>query len=228
MPGRVSLAELIDSDIPVRPDEAVAILREVCRQYAAGALRGIPNPTVIRLTPEGTVLVEGPVSRGDLQYAAMWKVAQRMTRKPVKFGTIGPELVAFAVQDKHYKSIKDRILAVTDALNAERARTIVTEAAEQCARTALPELASPVKLDALLRTWPGDRALFFADENGGEPAADAFAANPGPAALVVGPEGRREGERLALAPLPDRDERRPAVGATTELAGGGLRHRGRS
>jgi 5-methyltetrahydropteroyltriglutamate--homocysteine methyltransferase len=63
--------------------------------------------------------INGPVSRGDLQYAAMWKVAQRMTKKPVKFGTIGPELVAFAVQDKHYKSIKDRILAVTDALNAE-------------------------------------------------------------------------------------------------------------
>jgi 5-methyltetrahydropteroyltriglutamate--homocysteine methyltransferase len=49
----------------------------------------------------------------------MWKVAQRMTKKPVKFGTIGPELVAFAVQDRHYKSIKDRILAITDALNAE-------------------------------------------------------------------------------------------------------------
>jgi 5-methyltetrahydropteroyltriglutamate--homocysteine methyltransferase len=63
--------------------------------------------------------INGPVTRGELQYAAMWKVAQRMTRKPVKFGTIGPELVAFAVQDKHYKSIKDRILAITDALNAE-------------------------------------------------------------------------------------------------------------
>ncbi len=63
--------------------------------------------------------INGPVTRGDLQYAAMWKVAQRMTKRPVKFGTIGPELVAFAVQDKHYKSIKDRILAITDALNAE-------------------------------------------------------------------------------------------------------------
>jgi 5-methyltetrahydropteroyltriglutamate--homocysteine methyltransferase len=49
----------------------------------------------------------------------MWKVAQRMTKKPVKFGTIGPELVAFAVQDTHYKSVKDRILAIADALNAE-------------------------------------------------------------------------------------------------------------
>ena len=55
--------------------------------------------------------ISGPVTRGDLQYAAMWKAAQRLTEKPVKFGTIGPELVAFAVQDRHYKSLKDRILA---------------------------------------------------------------------------------------------------------------------
>ena len=63
--------------------------------------------------------ISGPVTRGDLQYAEMFKVSQRMTKKPVKFGTIGPELVAFAVQDKHYKSVKDRILAIADALNEE-------------------------------------------------------------------------------------------------------------
>src|SRR5690606_784063 len=40
---------------------------------------------------------------------------------------------------------------VADKINPERARSILTEAAEQCARTALPELAPPVKLDALLR-----------------------------------------------------------------------------
>jgi 5-methyltetrahydropteroyltriglutamate--homocysteine methyltransferase len=37
----------------------------------------------------------------------------------VKFGTIGPELVAFAVADRHYKNIKDRIYAISDALNEE-------------------------------------------------------------------------------------------------------------
>jgi 5-methyltetrahydropteroyltriglutamate--homocysteine methyltransferase len=63
--------------------------------------------------------IVGPVGRGDLQYAAMWKAAQRMTRKPVKFGTIGPELVAFAVSDHHYPNVKDRILALSDALNEE-------------------------------------------------------------------------------------------------------------
>lgn len=92
---------------------------------------------------------------------------------------------------------------VADKLNPERARMIVTEAAEQCARTALPELAVPVKLEALIRDWPTERALFFADEAGGEPAAAAFAACSGPAALLTGPEGGSdEAERAAIRALP--------------------------
>jgi len=78
---------------------------------------------------------------------------------------------------------------VADRLNPDRALAAVTEAAEQCARTALPALDPPVKLDALLADWPPDRVLFFADEHGGDAPAAAFAANPGPAALLVGPEG---------------------------------------
>ena len=82
---------------------------------------GFPHGHILHDYLESRVMpgISGPVTRGELQYAAMFKVAQRMTKKPVKFGTIGPELVAFAVQDKHYKSLKDRILAITDALNEE-------------------------------------------------------------------------------------------------------------
>src|SRR5580692_1914663 len=43
--------------------------------------------------------IVGPVGRGNLQYAAMWKAAQRMTTKPVKFGTILPELLAACCED---------------------------------------------------------------------------------------------------------------------------------
>jgi 16S rRNA (uracil1498-N3)-methyltransferase len=92
---------------------------------------------------------------------------------------------------------------VADKLNLDRARAITTEAAEQCARTALPQLAEPVKLDALLAAWPEDRALFFADENGGEPAAAAFNAHQGPAAILTGPEGGfDEAERAAIRAHP--------------------------
>lgn len=92
---------------------------------------------------------------------------------------------------------------VADKLNPERARAITIEAAEQCARTALPELAGPVKLDALLAGWPENRALFFADENGGEPAVAAFKAHSGPAAILTGPEGGfDEAERAAIRAHP--------------------------
>lgn len=92
---------------------------------------------------------------------------------------------------------------VADKLNPERARAITLEAAEQCARTALPELAGPVKLDALLGGWPEGRELFFADENGGEPAAAAFAQHKGSAAILTGPEGGFDNaERAAIRAHP--------------------------
>lgn len=76
---------------------------------------------------------------------------------------------------------------IVDRLNLDRLRAHAIEAAEQCDRTALPELAEPVRLEALLRDWPADRALLFADEEGGAPLAGA--AGPRPAAILIGPEG---------------------------------------
>lgn len=92
---------------------------------------------------------------------------------------------------------------VADKLNMDRARSAVVEAAEQCARTALPAVAEPVSLEALLRDWPDDRALFFADEIGGIAAAKAFANTAGPAALLTGPEGGfDDAERTAIRSHP--------------------------
>ncbi|VVT22225.1 Ribosomal RNA small subunit methyltransferase E [Sphingomonas sp. EC-HK361] len=78
---------------------------------------------------------------------------------------------------------------VVDKPNTDRLRSHMIEAAEQCGRTAIPEVAAPVKLATLLRDWPTNRALFFADENGGAPAAEAMRAHAGPAAILIGPEG---------------------------------------
>ena len=79
--------------------------------------------------------------------------------------------------------------SVVDKLNLDRLRAHLVEAAEQCGRTALPDLAEMVKLDALLGDWPVGRHLFFADETGGQPMAAALDGHPGPAAFLVGPEG---------------------------------------
>lgn len=90
---------------------------------------------------------------------------------------------------------------VVDRPKVERLRAHMIEAAEQCGRTALPQVAEPVKLSALLRDWPGDRALYFADELGGTPAREVM--KPGPAAILIGPEGGfDDGERAAIRALP--------------------------
>ena len=92
---------------------------------------------------------------------------------------------------------------VVDRLNHDRLRSHMIEAAEQCDRTALPELAEAVKLDVLLRDWPAERVLFFADETGGAPAAEAMASHPGAAAILIGPEGGfDDAERDAVRALP--------------------------
>jgi 16S rRNA (uracil1498-N3)-methyltransferase len=92
---------------------------------------------------------------------------------------------------------------VVDRLNHDRLRAHMIEAAEQCGRTALPELAAPVKLAALLKDWPEERALFFADEAGGAPALEAMRARRGPAAILIGPEGGfDDAERDAIRALP--------------------------
>ena len=88
---------------------------------------------------------------------------------------------------------------IVDRLNLERLRAHAVEAAEQCERTALPALEEPRKLDAVLKAWPADRFLWFADEAGGE----AFAPAPGPAAILIGPEGGfTDEERAAIRALP--------------------------
>lgn len=93
-----------------------------------------PSPAVYKIGatafPRGHILhdyleanvvpkIIGPIGPGNLQYSAMWKTAQRMTTKPVKFGTITPELLAAAVADEYYKDPIKRMEALSDAINSE-------------------------------------------------------------------------------------------------------------
>ncbi len=95
-----------------------ASLRPTVYNVAAAAH---PRGHILHDFLEARVLpkVTGPIGRGELQYAAMWKVAQRLTRKPVKFGTILPELLAASVVDEHYKDPVACTWAFSEALNAE-------------------------------------------------------------------------------------------------------------
>ena len=86
---------------------------------------------------------------------------------------------------------------VVDHPRLDRLRAHIVEAAEQCDRTAIPELAEPQRLAAVLADWPTGRALFFADEEGGTPALAAMRARPGPAAILIGPEGGFDADERA-------------------------------
>ncbi|MEO0464703.1 MAG: 16S rRNA (uracil(1498)-N(3))-methyltransferase [Pseudomonadota bacterium] len=172
----------------VSPGDAVILCDNQTGEWAARAVeagkRSVTLETVERLRPREAV--------PDLWLCAALLKKDRfdlVLEKATELGTarIQPVLTRRCVADK---------------LNLERARTITVEAAEQCARTALPDLAEPLKLDALLRDWPQDRALFFADEAGGEPAVTAFS-GVSKAAILTGPEGGfDDAERAAIRAHP--------------------------
>jgi 16S rRNA (uracil1498-N3)-methyltransferase len=91
---------------------------------------------------------------------------------------------------------------VAERVKLERLEAIAIEAAEQCGRTALPEIAEPQPLARFLAERDAQRTLYFADEGGGEPAADAF--TPGPAIILTGPEGGfTDDERAAVRAAPE-------------------------
>jgi 16S rRNA (uracil1498-N3)-methyltransferase len=81
-----------------------------------------------------------------------------------------------------------------ERVNVERLRANAIEAAEQCERLDVPEVAAPVALDALIETWPAGRRLMLCDESGAAPPVAAalapFAGKPpAPWAVLAGPEG---------------------------------------
>jgi len=91
---------------------------------------------------------------------------------------------------------------VAERVKLERLEAIAIEAAEQCGRTVLPEIADPLPLARLLDERDSGRTLYFADEGGGEPAAEAF--KSGPALILTGPEGGfTEDERTAVRASPN-------------------------
>ena len=76
---------------------------------------------------------------------------------------------------------------VAERVKLERLGSIAIEAAEQCGRTRVPQIAEPVQLRRFVEELDPARRLYFADEGGGDPLVTTF--REGPAAILVGPEG---------------------------------------
>lgn len=159
----------------VRPDDIVLLFDGRSGEWAARA-RDIRKRDLVL---ECVTQTKGPETVPDF-----W-----LCCAPIKKGRI--DLIAEKACELGVAKLQPVLTrrAVVDKLNLDRLHAHLVEAAEQCGRTALPELSAMVKLDALLRDWPQARHLFFADETGGAPMTEAFATHPGAAAFLIGPEG---------------------------------------
>ena len=78
-----------------------------------------------------------------------------------------------------------------ERVNVERMRANAIEAAEQCGILRIPEVSEPDKLESALAGWDATRPLIFCDEGCEErcPLTTLARLQPGPLALLIGPEG---------------------------------------
>ncbi|OGL13879.1 MAG: hypothetical protein A3F92_15705 [Candidatus Rokubacteria bacterium RIFCSPLOWO2_12_FULL_71_22] len=66
--------------------------------------------------------VTGRVGPGPLEYAPLWRAAQQMTAKPVKFGSISADCLESIVGNDHYQDRRELVLDLCDVMRAEFVR----------------------------------------------------------------------------------------------------------
>ena len=82
----------------------------------AGTAGDILSEFVSTLQPPKVV---GPIGPGALQYDAVWKVAQRLSAKPVKLGSCCGQMLDRQAIGGFYQDRREQLLAFSQALNAE-------------------------------------------------------------------------------------------------------------
>jgi len=105
-------------------------------QYPARRFKGLAGTEYYRArkgyggTGKGDIIFEvmesrvmprcvGKIERGPLHYTYLWKVAQAMTTRPVKFGTITPELIGTTVGNDYYATLEELLDEISAAMREE-------------------------------------------------------------------------------------------------------------
>jgi 5-methyltetrahydropteroyltriglutamate--homocysteine methyltransferase len=105
-------------------------------QYPARRLTGLAGGDYARMkkgyggTRKGDIIFEvmesrvmpravGKVGRGTLQYTYLWKLAQGLTSRPVKFGTIVPDILGTSLGNDFYPTQQELLFALADAMREE-------------------------------------------------------------------------------------------------------------
>ena len=109
-------------------DQLSAAPHERLRARRSAADSGRPRRAVVSARPHPARLpgIAGDADRSSARSGAATCNTPRCGRRrsgsprsPVKFGAVSAEIVAFASQDRHYKSVPERMLAIADAFNEE-------------------------------------------------------------------------------------------------------------
>jgi 16S rRNA (uracil1498-N3)-methyltransferase len=87
-----------------------------------------------------------------------------------------------------------------ERVNTERMRAHAIEAAEQCGILRIPQVYPPERLDRVIAGWDKARALIFCDEDSEDtcPFTALARLEPGPLAVLIGPEGGFEAAEREL------------------------------
>lgn len=198
-------------DQPLAPGQAIP-LSEAQAHYLFGVMRlGTGAEILVFNGQDGEWLAE--VTRaarrgGELAARAMTRPLQRPPDLWLLFAPIKKARTDFIVE-KAAEMGAARILPVqTDFTNSERIRqdrlqAHAVEAAEQCGGTFVPEVAELQPLSRLLSGWDAARRILWCDEALAGAASVLAGAEPGPWAILIGPEGGfSQSERDRLSRLP--------------------------
>lgn len=194
-------------------------LREGAATLRLGAREAHYLGTVLRLAPGARVRVFNPAAgefeaeiraldrRGvELALSARIRPPQVPAGPDLWFAPIRRQRLEWLVEKATELGVRRLVPVLTrhtvvEPRRPERLRSIAVEAAEQCGRLDVPEVAQPRPLFAALETRATRRPLLFADERGD--ARPLFAVlqelDPAEADVLIGPEGGfSEDERARL------------------------------
>lgn len=201
------------TDQPLEPGETVELsapqshyLRNVMRQGPGSEILlfngrdGEFSGEITRLGKQGAGVALGRQTRAQAETSDLWLLFAPIKRERIDW-----------IVEKATELGASRLCPVMTGhtqmarVNTERLRAIAIEAAEQSERLSVPIIDEPVDFKAALANWQDSRRLFACLETGtAPPIAEAVsAAEPGPIAALIGPEGGfTKGELDALHKLP--------------------------